>query len=308
MTKKMTKIGTSMADDKDAPIAYLQRTRDYYLGLGYDNPYEWACFDKVPFTKLAKPVSEARIAVIVTAAPYQPDKGDQGPGAPYNGAAKFFSVYQLPIQPEPDLRISHIAIDRAHTSAADSRTFLPLAAMLRAHKKGKIGEVASSLYGFPTNRSQRTNIEIDAPELVKRLQRDDIDAIIAVPNCPVCHQSVSIAARAAEAAGIPAVIMGCARDIVEHVGVSRFYFSDFPLGNSCGRPDDIPSQDETLAGALSLLASAEQPRTTWQSPLRWPGPKNWKDDYSNIKKLSEDEIAKRRADFDKAKIAAKNST
>jgi hypothetical protein len=57
-----------------------------------------------------------------------------------------------------------------------------------------------------------------------------------------------------------------------------------------------------------LLASAEQPRTTWQSLLRWPGPKNWKDDYSNIKKLSEDEIARRRADFDKAKIAAKNST
>jgi hypothetical protein len=178
--------------------------------------------------------------------------------------------------------------------------------MLRAHKRGKIGEVGSSLYGFPTNRSQRTNIEIDAPDLVKRLQRDNIDAIIAVPNCPVCHQSVSIAARAAEAAGIPAVIMGCARDIVERVGVPRFYFSDFPLGNSCGRPDDIPSQDETLAGAFSLLAKAKRPRTIWQSPLRWPGPKNWKDDYSNILKLSEDEIARRRSDFDKAKIATKN--
>ena len=297
-----------MAEDKDAPIAYLQRTREYYLGLGYDNPYEWAYFDNVPFTKLSKPISRARIAIIVTAAPFQPDKGDQGPGAPYNGAAKFFSVYQLPIQPEPDLRISHIAIDRAHTSAKDSRTYLPLAAMQRAHKIGEIGEVASNLYGFPTNRSQRTNIEIDAPELVRRLQHDEIDAIIAVPNCPICHQSVSIAARAAEEAGIPTVIMGCARDIVEHVGVSRFYFSDFPLGNSCGRPDDTPSQDETSAGALNLLAKAEKPRTTWQSPLRWQGPANWKEDYSNINKLSQDEIARRRADFDKAKIATKNSS
>jgi hypothetical protein len=180
--------------------------------------------------------------------------------------------------------------------------------MQRAHKNGEIGEVASNLYGFPTNRSQRTNIEIDAPELVRRLQHDEIDAIIAVPNCPICHQSVSIAARAAEEAGIPTVIMGCARDIVEHVGVSRFYFSDFPLGNSCGRPDDTPSQDETLAGALNLLAKAEKPRTTWQSPLRWQGPANWKEDYSNINKLSQDEIARRRADFDKAKIAAKNSS
>ncbi len=297
-----------MAENKDSPIAYLQRTKEYYLGLGYDNPYEWACFDKTPFKKLSKPVSNARIAIITTAAPYQLNKGDQGPGAPYNGSAKFFSVYQLPIYPAPDLRISHIAIDRTHTSAEDKGTFLPLAAMQRAHESGKIGEIANSLYGFPTNRSQRTNIEIDAPELVKRLRSDKIDAIIAVPNCPVCHQSISIAARAAETAGIPSVIMGCARDIVEHVGVPRFYFSDFPLGNSCGRPHDIPSQDKTLAGALRLLAKAEQPRTTWHSPLRWQGPANWKEDYSNIKKLSKRQIAKLRSDFDKAKIAAKNSS
>jgi hypothetical protein len=42
--------------------------------------------------------------------------------------------------------------------------------------------------------------------------------------------------------------------------------------------------------------------------LRWQGPANWKEDYSNINKLSQDEIARRRADFDKAKIAAKNSS
>ena len=221
-----------MAEDKDAPIAYLQRTREYYLGLGYDNPYEWAYFDNVPFTKLSKPISEGTHSYYCDSCTrFNLIRAIKGPGAPYNGAAKFFSVYQLPIQPEPDLRISHIAIDRAHTSAKDSRTYLPLAAMQRAHKIGaKLARLLANLYGFPTNRSQRTNIEIDAPELVRRLQHDEIDAIIAVPNCPICHQSVSIAARAAEEAGIPTVIMGCARDIVEHVGVSRFYFSDFPLG------------------------------------------------------------------------------
>ena len=63
---------------------------------------------------------------------------------------------------------------------------------------------------------------------------DHIDALIAVPNCPICHQSVALAARATEAAGIPTVIMGCAKDIIEHVGVPRFYFSDFPLGTADG--------------------------------------------------------------------------
>ena len=122
-----------------------------------------------------------------------------------------------------------------------------------------------------------------------------------MPNCPVCHQSVALAARAAEEAGIATVIMGCAKDIVEQVGVPRFYFSDFPLGNSCGRPNDSLSQQQTLEGALTLLSSATAPRTTITNPIIWDGAENWKDDYSNINKLSAKEIARRRAEFDAAK-------
>ena len=47
--------------------------------------------------------------------------------------------------------------------------------------------------------------------------------------------------------------MGCAKDIVEHVGVPRFLFSDFPLGNAAGRPKDKASQKATLELALKLL-------------------------------------------------------
>jgi len=50
---------------------------------------------------------------------------------------------------------------------------------------------------------------------------------------------VSLIARHLEANGIPTVVMGCAKDIVERVGVPRFLFSDFPLGNAAGRPNDV---------------------------------------------------------------------
>ena len=72
----------------------------------------------------------------------------------------------------------------------------------------------------------------------------------------MCHQTVSLAARHLEAHGIPTVIMGCAKDIVEHCGAPRFLFSDFPLGNSAGRPNDLASQDFTLTLALKLLEGA----------------------------------------------------
>jgi hypothetical protein len=83
----------AFAPEHDVPIPYMQRTRDYYLFLGYENAYRWAHFVDVPFAPLRRPLAEARLALITTAAPFQPGVGDQGPGAPYNAAAKFYRVY-----------------------------------------------------------------------------------------------------------------------------------------------------------------------------------------------------------------------
>jgi len=116
---------------------------------------------------------------------------------------------------------------------------------------------------------------------------------------------VSLTARYLEERGIPTLIMGCAKDIVEHAGVPRFLFSDFPLGNSCGKPNDNESQKQTLALALDLLESAIAPRTTIQSPLRWSDNANWKLDFQNVDRIPPDEIARRRSEFDEVKRIAK---
>ncbi len=112
-------------------------------------------------------------------------------------------------------------------------------------------------------------LETDAPEIVKRAKADGVDVAVLVPNCPVCHQTISLVARELEANGIATVVTGCAKDIVEHAAVPRFLFSDFPLGNSAGKPHDKASQAQTLELALRLLESAVGPQTTLQSPQRW---------------------------------------
>jgi D-proline reductase (dithiol) PrdB len=116
---------------------------------------------------------------------------------------------------------------------------------------------------------------------------------------------VSLAARHLEANGVPTVIMGCAKDIVEHCGVPRFLFSDFPLGNSAGRPFDVESQTFTLELALRVLETAPAARTTVQSPLRWRDDPSWKRDFSNLDNLTPAEIAERRMEFDAGKVVAK---
>jgi hypothetical protein len=116
---------------------------------------------------------------------------------------------------------------------------------------------------------------------------------------------VSLVARHLEANGLPTVIMGCAKDIVEHCGVPRFLFSDFPLGNSAGRPNDVESQTATLELALRVLEAAPAARTTVQSPLRWRDDASWKLDFSDLSKLTPEEIAERRKEFEVVKAVAK---
>jgi D-proline reductase (dithiol) PrdB len=293
------------APEHDAPIPYLQRVRSYYQALGYGAPYEWAHYAAVPFQPLEKPLSQSRVALITTAAPYQPDRGDQGPGAAYNAAAKFYSVYSGDTDRDHDLRISHVAIDRAHTTGEDLAAYFPLAALRKAQASGRIGAITPRFHGLPTNRSHRTTIEIDCPDIVARCKAEAVDAAILVPNCPVCHQSVSLAARSLEASGIATVVMGCAKDIVEYVGVPRLLFSDFPLGNAAGRPNDPASQVATLDLALATLERAPAPRTTVQSRLIWAPSPDWKLDYCNIDRLSPEEIERRRSHFDAQKQTAK---
>lgn len=77
---------------------------------------------------------------------------------------------------------------------------------------------------------------------------------------------MSLVARHLEEQGIPTVIIGSARDIVEECGVPRFLFVDFPLGNPCGKPWDVDMQFAIVGGALELMAKAWAPRTTVQRP------------------------------------------
>lgn len=288
----------------DEPIRYMQRTRDWYLALGYDNPYRWAHFDAVPFQPLAQPLAQSKVALVTTAAPYQRDKGPQGPGAHYNAGAKFFSVYSAGTDRDHDVRITHVAIDFKHTSREDSGTWFPLPAMREAAARGRF-RLAPRFHGMPTNRSQRHTLEVDCPELLARCRADGVGAAILVPNCPVCHQTLSLAARHLEANGIATVVMGCARDIVEHCGVPRFVFSDFPLGNAAGKPGDAASQALTLELALRTLESAAAPRTTVQSPLQWSTSPEWKLDYSNPERATPEELARARREMDAGKSIAK---
>jgi D-proline reductase (dithiol) PrdB len=293
------------APELDQPIRYIERTRNYYLGLGYETPYVWAHFQDVPFAPLKKLLSDSKLALITTAAPFDPSKGPQGAGAPYNAKAKFFEPYCHRMDSNIDLRISHVGIDRLHANMEDSNCWFPIKAAQDAVQRGRIQSLSKHFYGLPTNRSQRHTSEVDAPLILDYLRTDAVDVAVLIPNCPICHQSQSLLARHLESAGIPTVIMGAAKDIVEYCGVPRLLFSDFPLGNAAALPHDEQSQILNFELALRVLEGAPGSRTTVQSPLVWSQDSAWKLDYYNLERLSSDEVVRLRDEAEKARVVAR---
>ena len=108
----------------------------------------------------------------------------------------------------------------------------------------------------------------------------------------MCHQTVGLVARHLEARGLPTVILGSALDVIEHCGVPRFLFVDFPLGNPCGEPYRPDLQRLVVGLALDLLASASGPRTTVRAPFEWSGGHDWRARYMYVDPVDRERLAR----------------
>jgi hypothetical protein len=121
-----------------------------------------------------------------------------------------------------------------------------------------------------------------------------------------------LVARHLEANGIPTVIIGSARDVIEYCGVPRFLFTDFPLGNPCGHPWDHEMQEKIVRQSLDLLVNAAGPRTTVKAPFAWkesdPG---WRARYGRVDPADRERLLvvgeERRRQKAKAKTAARDA-
>ena len=147
----------------------MERTRLYYRALGYQNDYVWAHHDDAPFARLAKPLRESRIALVTTAGPT--DRSNRN-------AANRKQVWSGDVDSPPARFDTDLAWDKEATHTDDRETFLPIDAMKRLAASGVIGSLAKRFHGAPTDYSQHKTNEQDAPELLRRLREDKVDAVL----------------------------------------------------------------------------------------------------------------------------------
>ena len=104
---------------------------------------------------------------------------------------------------------------------------------------------------------------------------------------------MGLTARHLEANGLPTVIIGSAIDIIEHCGVPRFLYTDFPLGNPCGVPYDHGMQLSIINQAIAMFRSASEANTTERTTYIWSEDNSWRDGYSKVDKSNREELAQR---------------
>lgn len=151
------------------PVPYMERTRAYYRALGYAKDYVWAHNADVPFVRPGKPVAAMRVALITTAGP-----GDRSHRDERNRRHVWSGLVASP----PASFDTDMAWDRESTHTDDRESFLPIAAAQRLVGDGTLGAIAPRFHTAPTDYSQQKTTERDAPEILRRLREDNVDAAI----------------------------------------------------------------------------------------------------------------------------------
>lgn len=93
----------------------------------------------------------------------------------------------------------------------------------------------------------------------------------------MCHQSVGLIARHAEAAGLSTLCMSSALDITRSVHPPRAAFLDYPLGHTTGKPHQPELQREILLQALESFSSLTTPGSVTMLPFQWSTDQAWQE-------------------------------
>jgi D-proline reductase (dithiol) PrdB len=148
-------------------VSYIDKSREYYLARG--NPYRWAHNEDAPFTPLAKPLNQTRVAIITTAALARVDRSVK-------------EVYAAPTAPPPvAMYTDHRSWDKKATHTRDVESFLPIRRVAEFAKAGRIGSLSPRFYGVSTDFSQRRTIDTYAPAVLDLCRADSVDAALLVP-------------------------------------------------------------------------------------------------------------------------------
>ena len=157
-------------------VRYIDKTRAYYLGEGYAKPYQWAHFDDVPFTALAKPLAECRVGLVTTSEMVIRGREDDLARIAGDPTRPMYSLSTD--TPVAELYSRKASYDRYATTLDDVDAYLPLTHLHRLVEERRIARLAPRFQVVHSQYSQRQTLTVDAPQILAQLREDRVDVAV----------------------------------------------------------------------------------------------------------------------------------
>jgi D-proline reductase (dithiol) PrdB len=222
--------------------------------VGDDYPYVEN--RRAPFVPARRALPMLNLALVSSAGAYIDGTEPFDVDAP-GGDVK---LREIPVEVEAeDLRFAARGYDPTAVKE-DMNAQVPVQRLLEFQGNGIIGQLNPvwwSFCGFIPDAAQM--LEEMLPELVGRLKRYEVRAALLIPASRLCHQSIALAARAIEMAGIPTMMLAVDKGIVESVRPPRAGFYRGEFGRVAGRPNWPEHQRRVLDEALRWIEPLDQP-------------------------------------------------
>jgi D-proline reductase (dithiol) PrdB len=213
--------------------------------VGSDYPFVYN--RRAPFIPARRALPMLNLALISSAGAYID-------GTPAFSGDSDASFREIPIEIESeDLRYVARGYDPAAVQQ-DMNSEIPIGRLLEFENNGIIGQLNPVFWSFAGFVPDATLIVDElAPKLLERLIRYEVQAALLIPASRLCHQSVALAARGLELAGIPTMMLTVLKDVVESVRAPRAALYDGELGSVAGQPNWPEHQRRILDEALRLI-------------------------------------------------------
>ncbi len=156
--------------NKQVPVNYMQRSREYYAAQGFEKPYHWAEYSEIPWHEPEKSIADSKVTFVTTAVP--------------NGSipklSREASSHKMDSMPD-EFRTDELSWDKEATHTRDPGSYIPFKALEKLTAEGHVGSIARNFHFVPTDYSKRNTIESDAPKILEVCQQDEVDIAILVP-------------------------------------------------------------------------------------------------------------------------------
>lgn len=211
---------------------------------------------RAPFRPMRAALPMLNLALISSAGAYL-DGTEAFDGRAHGGDISF---REIPTQIEAeDLQF----VARGYDAAAvleDLNAQIPLTRLAEFAGNGIIGALNPVFWSFCGHIPDAGKFAADSlPNFVERVMRYEVQAALLVPASRLCHQTMGLAARALESAGIPTMMIAVEREITDQVHPPRAAYYNGEFGSVAGAPKWAEFQRRVLDESLRLLEPIDQP-------------------------------------------------